>query len=61
MKIIFNEEIYPVRSRARAEGTSLEDRGAATSNGVYNAMINKENPYGDGKAAEKIILVIKRY
>ena len=58
LELLENKEIYPVRNRASAFGGSPKDRGAAISNGVYNSMINKENPYGDGTASVKIAKIL---
>ena len=50
-ELVEENEVNPVRSRARAEGTSSEDRGAATSNGVnirqYAKYLLKEGSVSD--------------
>lgn len=42
--------------QASIENSMLELIGSADA---YNQMINKENPYGDGKASEKIVNILK--
>jgi UDP-N-acetylglucosamine 2-epimerase (non-hydrolysing) len=34
--------------------------GLLENQGVYAAMANKMNPYGDGKASERIVAKIRR-